>query len=74
MSETKPFEPVEVGGQFVADVQSALTLLRSVDWPERGPRHRDAVDICLKVQDGHRVASEAREALIAAAKEAGIDT
>ncbi len=73
----KPFEkPVvldlPVGSAIVATADDAHAVLSSIDWPVRGPRHRDAVETCLKVADGHRVASEARAALIAAASEAGI--
>jgi len=40
-------------------------------WPgERGPRHRDALDACLKVLDGHRSTEDAQTAFLAAAKEA----
>jgi hypothetical protein len=60
------------GSAVVSDVADAHAVLASVEWPVRGPRHRDAVDTCLKVVDGHRVAAEARAALIAAADEAGI--
>jgi hypothetical protein len=54
----------------VREVLDALTLA----WPEeaRGPRHRDAVETCLKVLDGHRSASDAVMALQAAAAEAGL--
>ncbi|MGO4842821.1 DUF982 domain-containing protein, partial [Rhizobiaceae sp. 2RAB30] len=37
-----------------------------------GPRHRDAVDTCLKVLDGHRSTIDARNAFIEAAREAHI--
>ena len=55
--------------ETVQDVLDALTLA----WPEdaRGPRHRDAVETCLKVIDGHRSASDAESALFLAAEEAG---
>lgn len=56
----------------VATVADALSLLQDVDWPVRGPRHRDAVDTCLKAEDGHRVAADARRALVEAADEAGL--
>jgi hypothetical protein len=55
----------------IADVDTALRLLTE-DWPQqRGPRHRDAVETCLKVIDGHRSSAEARRALAEAAVEAG---
>lgn len=51
--------------------QAAECLL--MQWPsKRGPRHRDAVDACLKVLDGHRSAVDAQGAFLDAAKEAGI--
>lgn len=60
-----------LGRTRISDVASALHLLTE-RWPEqRGPRHRDAVDTCLKVIDGHRSSQEARRALIEAASEAG---
>jgi len=54
----------------VREVLDALTLM----WPEeaRGPRHRDAVETCLKVLDGHRSIADAMMALQAAAEEAGL--
>jgi hypothetical protein len=62
--ETGPVEIVNARG-------AAECLLMT--WPaERGPRHRDAVDACLKVLEGHRSTADARDAFIAAAKEAGI--
>ena len=73
-SEDKDFDrPVLVNAQAgrvaVASVRQAYDLLADVDWPaERGDRHRDAVETCLKVLDGHRAASDAREAFIAAAR------
>jgi hypothetical protein len=40
-------------------------------WPaERGPRHRDALDACLKVIDGHRSTEDAETAFLEAAAEA----
>lgn len=42
-------------------------------WPlKRGPRHRDAVETCLKVLEGYRSTEDARAALIAAAQESMI--
>lgn len=54
----------------VQDLLDALTLM----WPEeaRGARHRDAVETCLKVIDGHRSTADAVMALQAAAEEAGL--
>lgn len=73
----KPFsEPVDVmlgnGRVAVETTQQAADLLMQ-DWPaERGERHRDALDTCLKVLEGHRSTADARAALTAAAEEAGI--
>lgn len=57
----------------VATVREAHDLL-TTRWPEgaRRPRHRDAVDTCLKVLDGHRSAVDAEMALREAVKEAGV--
>lgn len=57
----------------VASVQEAYDLL-AMGWPEeaRGDRHRDAMDACLKVLDGHRSVVDAEQALRDAAAEAGI--
>jgi hypothetical protein len=76
MDKTACFEAITIGlphGQpvTVATAANALQLLTE-DWPEpRGPRHRDAVDTCLKVIDGHRSSQEVRRALVEAAAEAG---
>jgi hypothetical protein len=56
----------------VSSVAEATELLADVNWPERGPRHRDAYETCLKVLDGHRTTENARRELIEAAREAGI--
>lgn len=74
----KPFgKPISltIGGQThaVRSAREALDLLSGTDWPgERGPRHRDARDTCLKVLDGHRSTEEAEREFVAAAREAGI--
>ncbi|WP_353640875.1 DUF982 domain-containing protein [Mesorhizobium sp. WSM2239] len=75
----KPFQqPVRVsldqGGEPIAvrDTRQAADLLLT-QWPaSRGPRHRDAVDACLKVLDGHRSTIDAYDAFRAAAEEAGV--
>lgn len=81
MANDKPYKefdtPVEVdfGGDKVAitSVEDAVKRLAHVDWPgERGPRHRDAYDTCLKALDGHRTAANARAEFVEAAREAGI--
>lgn len=42
-------------------------------WPgERGPRHRDALETCLKVIEGHRSTVDAEVRFREAALEAGI--
>jgi hypothetical protein len=73
----KPFDrPVvlRLGGRIVEiiSVEAAVETLANVDWPERGPRHRDAYDTCLKAIDGHRTSDNARRELVEAAREAGI--
>ncbi|MDQ2635105.1 MAG: DUF982 domain-containing protein [Pseudomonadota bacterium] len=79
MMDEKPFdEPVtlELGriGQFrrIDTTREAAECLMTV-WPlNRGARHRDAVETCLKVLDGHRSTEDARRALIEAAKESEV--
>ena len=76
--EDKSFEkPVVIGGPDgmpieIRGVVEARDVLVSPNWPQRGPRHQDAVDACLKVLDGHRSTVDARMALIDAALEASI--
>ena len=61
------------GVRPVRSVRQAYDLLAGVDWPgERGERHRDGSETCLKVIDGHRSVSDARDAFVAAARDAGI--
>lgn len=81
MAQSRPHKhfdaPVELrfGGETVAiaSVEEAVERLAHVDWPgERGPRHRDAYETCLKALDGHRTTANARAELIEAAREAGI--
>jgi hypothetical protein len=56
----------------IEDVEGARDLLMS-SWPEeRGPRHRDALETCLKVIDGHRSTIDAENRFREAAREAGI--
>lgn len=56
----------------ITDAHEALDCLMYC-WPaERGPRHRDALDACLKVIDGHRSAIDAEKAFSEAAREADI--
>ncbi|MBD0416202.1 DUF982 domain-containing protein [Oryzicola mucosus] len=79
MSEDKSFsQPVVLHipsikrDVHIRDASQALNSLTSL-WPsQRGARHRDAVETCLKVLDGHRSAEDARMALIEAAREAGL--
>lgn len=66
----------------VLQIDGAHTSVRSIaqaqkilteGWPiEGGLRHRDAVETCLKVTDGHRSTIDAQNALFEAAQEAGI--
>lgn len=79
MMDTKPFEKAVVVeldriGRFrhIRDTQEAVECLMTV-WPlNRGPRHRDAVEICLDVLEGDGSAADARRALIEAARESGV--
>lgn len=74
----KRFDPpvaIRIGEALrdVGSVREALGLLADPDWPgERGPRHRDAEDACLKVLDGHRSTADAHAGFVEAAREAGI--
>jgi hypothetical protein len=77
--EEKPFdEPVilelgDAGGRRRIGTTKEASECLMTSWPpDRGPRHRDAVDTCLKVLDGHRSIADAREALIAAAVESKV--
>ena len=77
VSPKKPFDsPLKLrfAGRdvVVGSVAEATELLANVNWPERGPRHRDAYETCLKVLDGHRTIENARRELIEAAREAGL--
>ncbi len=57
---------------IVREVEQARDLLMN-DWPSRrGPRHRDALETCLKVLDGHRSTVDAEIRFREAAQEAGI--
>lgn len=77
--DNKPFEKpvvVELGrvGKYreIRSTQEAAECLASA-WPlNRGPRHRDALDTCLKVLEGYRSTADARRALIEAAKESDV--
>jgi hypothetical protein len=57
----------------ISSAQQAADLLMSADWPgERNEWHRDAVDACLKVIEGHRSTEDAEKAFRQAAAKAGI--
>ena len=56
----------------VVSADEAARLLLDVDWPERGPGHRDASETCIKVIEGTRSAADARTAFLRAARESGI--
>ena len=75
--DIKPFSmPVNIvlGGRTIAvgSTQLAADLLIDVDWPQRGPRHREATEACLKVLEGYRSTEDARNAFIEAAREAAV--
>lgn len=79
MVDEKPFsEVVRVAfgeSQQIHDVGStreAAELLMSTAWPERGERHRDATDTCMKVLEGARSTIDAERAFTEAAIEAGV--
>lgn len=77
--DSKPFEKpvvVELGrvGKYreIRSAQEAAECLMTV-WPlNRGPRHRDALDTCLKVLEGYRSTADARRALVEAAMESDV--
>lgn len=71
---TKLFEePVRLtDGRELTSLDEAIAMLSDARWPRRGQRHEDALDICLKVKDGHRSLVDGREALVLAAREAGL--
>ena len=79
MMDAKPFEKpvvVELGKvghyQAVKSTKEAVELLLMA-WPNnRGLRHEDAVEACLKVLDGYRSSVDARDAFVAAAKESDV--
>ena len=56
----------------IGTAREAAECLMTV-WPlNRGPRHKDAVETCLKVLEGYRSTADAREALVAAAEESDV--
>ena len=71
---TKHFDPPVIlsDGRSLSGIDETIAALSDTRWPERGPRHEEALDICLKVRDGHRSLEEVRPALILAAQEASI--
>lgn len=75
----KPFDsPVRVllspgDARSVGSTLEAAELLANIAWPgERDAKHREAVEACLKVLDGHRSTIDARNAFVEAARVAGI--
>ncbi|MGX8013837.1 DUF982 domain-containing protein [Mesorhizobium sp. ORM8.1] len=75
MTDSKPFETpvvVELGhvGKYrqISSTREAAECLMTV-WPlNRGERHRNALDTCLKALEGYRSIADARRALIEAAR------
>lgn len=69
-------KPVNIAGkegpQAVDSAAAASDLLMNVDWPKRGPAHRDASETCIKVIEGTRSTVDARTTFERAAREAGI--
>ena len=61
-----PDGPVSIG-----TAKEAFDVLSDPNWPDRGIDHQQAIDVALKVIDGHRSAVDARDALVRAAREAG---
>lgn len=54
----------------VKSVETALETMRG--WPRKGPKLKAAYVVCAGVLDGDRTVDEARQAFIAAAKEAKV--
>lgn len=60
-------------GEIAVDTVEEARDFLMTGWPaERGPRHRDALEACLKVIDGHRSTEDAETAFLDAAVEAGL--
>ena len=57
------FENTSGQAVMVASVEEAVEFLSATAPADRGPRHRDALEICLKVLAGERSTAEAQEAL-----------
>ncbi|PWJ83650.1 uncharacterized protein DUF982 [Pseudaminobacter salicylatoxidans] len=76
MSEKRFTKPVKIRldkVHVIGSTREAVDFLMSVHWPgERGARHHEARDTCLKALDGVRSAAEARHAFVEAAREAGV--
>jgi hypothetical protein len=77
MDETKPFErPICVSTQHgpvaIASVRDALDFLSGRWTAAQDITHRDAVETCLKVLDGHRSTVDGFNAFRAAAKASGL--
>ena len=60
------------GAVDIGTANEAVEVLSGTDWPVRGIEHAQAMDVALKVIDGHRSAVDARDALVRAAREAGV--
>ncbi len=57
----------------VGSAGEAAERLAAADWPgPRGPLHRDGLETCMKVLDGHRSSEDGRRAFVEAAREAGV--
>jgi hypothetical protein len=77
MIDSKPFEKpvvVELGHvgkyrQISSTREAAECLMTALN---RGERHRDALDTCLKALEGYRSTADARRALVEAARESEV--
>jgi hypothetical protein len=75
MPDQKPFsQPIDASLKgrtvTVSSAEDARDLLMDVDWPSRGARHTNALDLCHKVLAGERSTAEAEEAFRLALDEA----
>ena len=77
MNQAKPFEhPIPVstpdGPVEIGSVREALDFLSARWSAAQDAAHRDAVETCLKVLDGHRSTVDGFNAFRAAAKASGL--
>lgn len=73
MRFSRPIALASETGEVLVDTVAGARDFLMGGWPgERGPLHRDALDACLKVLDGHRSTEDAETAFVEALSEAGL--